>query len=407
MAIYAVAIPKWGIEMERGTVSNWHSAVGDVVAKGDELVDLESDKIVNTLEATGDGMLRRQFAEVDDELVVGALIGIIADADVSDEEIDAFIADYSVNVGDNSDPENKAETVSEQSDVMAKPSAPSAAKPGGKVRVSTPVRRHAEKLGVDLDHVIGSGPNGRISKEDVDKVAQGGSSAAAQPSEPPTNFSTTKLSATQQTISRRLQKSKQTIPHFYLSTDIELDALLAKRAELNESQEQKISVNDMLVWCVAKALLKVPGVNAQLVGDEIRHFSQADISVAVATERGLITPVIQAADTLTPAQISTHTKALVEKAKNGKLERDEIHGGSFTVSNLGMFGVKKFDAIINPPQVAILALGQAQQQMIVRDDKPAVASILSVSLSCDHRVVDGALGGEFLSVLKDTIESLG
>ena len=172
MAIYAVAIPKWGIEMERGTVSNWHSAVGDVVAKGDELVDLESDKIVNTLEATGDGMLRRQFAEVDDELVVGALIGIIADADVSDEEIDAFIADYSVNVGDNSDPENKAETVSEQSDVMAKPSAPSAAKPGGKVRVSTPVRRHAEKLGVDLDHVIGSGPNGRISKEDVDKVAQ-------------------------------------------------------------------------------------------------------------------------------------------------------------------------------------------------------------------------------------------
>ena len=186
-----------------------------------------------------------------------------------------------------------------------------------------------------------------------------------------------------------------------------MDTLLAKRAELNESQEQKISVNDMLVWCVAKALLKVPGVNAQLVGDEIRHFSQADISVAVATERGLITPVIQAADTLTPAQISTHTKALVEKAKNGKLERDEIHGGSFTVSNLGMFGVKKFDAIINPPQVAILALGQAQQQMIVRDDKPAVASILSVSLSCDHRVVDGALGGEFLSVLKDTIESLG
>ena len=168
-----------------------------------------------------------------------------------------------------------------------------------------------------------------------------------------------------------------------------------------------MSINDLIVWCTARALAATPQINAQLVGDEVRQFKHADISVAVATERGLLTPIIRAADTMTPIEISVSTAAMIEKAKDGGLERNDIVGGSFTVSNLGMYGVSSFDAIINPPQVAILALGKAQKQVVVGDvDETSVATVLRASLSSDHRVVDGALGGRFLSALKQEVESL-
>ena len=406
--MYALAIPKWGIEMETGTITNWHSDVGDSVTKGDELVDIESDKIVNTLEATGTGVLRRKLVDEDESLGVGELIGVIADADATDEDIDAFIADFSVGAGDSSEANSEA---ADQNESVAKTDQPAAvsAPASGKVRVSTPVKRKAEQLGIDLATIVGTGPNGRITAVDVDLAASGGTANDAKASTANVvadNYTVSKLSSTQQTIGKRLVESKQSVPHFYLNIDIELDALLTKRAVINAKQAQKVSINDMIVWGTAQALLVVPEINAQLVDNEIRQFQHADISVAVSTERGLLTPIVKAADQMTPEQISTAISELVDKAKNGGLEKSDISGGSFTVSNLGMFGVKSFDAIINPPQVAILALGRAQKQLLVRDDdQSVVATVVSASLSSDHRVVDGALGGKFLSELKKIIES--
>ena len=408
--MYALAIPKWGIEMETGTITNWHSNVGDNVTKGDELVDIESDKIVNTLEATGSGVLRRRLVEEDESLAVGELIGVIADADASEESIDAFIQEFNTALKE-SDGEPKDESLSEESNetVSAESTEVAAAPEPGKVRVSTPVRRKAEQLGVDLNTVVGSGPRGRITSADVELAVNNGASEPATETTGSSGekFTSKKLTSTQQTIGKRLVESKQSVPHFYLSIDLELDALLAKRATINTEQDQKVSINDMIVWCTAKALMVVPEINAQLVDDEIRQFEHADISVAVSTERGLLTPIVRAADQMAPEQIASAIAELADKAKNGGLEKSDISGGSFTVSNLGMFGVKSFDAIINPPQVAILALGRAEKQVVIRDnDETTVATIVSASLSSDHRVVDGALGGRFLSELKQVIESL-
>ncbi|MGK0498782.1 MAG: pyruvate dehydrogenase E2 component (dihydrolipoamide acetyltransferase) [Oceanicoccus sp.] len=414
--MYALAIPKWGIEMESGTVAEWHSDVGDTVNKGDELVDIESDKIVNTLEATATGVLRRKFAETDDKLVVGELIGVIADAETSDEAIDTFVAEFNAAREEASNAAASAEVANSPAAAPAPQAAPPAVPAGntsGKVRVSPPVKRKAKQLGIDIDTVAGSGPGGRITLDDVERAASSSQVAETSNQEPSSQesaaekFTATKLSPTQQTIGRRLVESKQTVPHFYLCIDIELDVLLAKRAEINSQQSQKVSINDMIVWCTARALKAVPKINAQLVGDEIRQFEHADISVAVATERGLFTPVVKAADQMTPVEVATAIAGLVDKAKDGNLQRSDIDGGSFTISNLGMYGVKSFDAIINTPQVAILSLGRAQKQIVVRDNsETTVATIITASLSSDHRVVDGALGGTFLSTLKREIESL-
>ncbi len=415
MSIYAVAIPKWGIEMEQGTVNEWRAEVGDTVSKGEELADIESDKIVNILEATGDGVLRRRFAEVGDALQVGELIGIIADATESEASIDAFVAEFKASgssdeAGSGSvAPSGPTGNSPAEKSVEPTPQAAPANNAPGKVRVSPPVRRKAAQLGVDIDSVVGSGPNGRITSADVERAA-----SSAKPSEsatPSTSsnepFNVVSLGATQKTTGRRLLESKQSIPHYYLHCDIELDGLLANRQALSQGQQQKVSINSMLVWCVAKALKAVPQINAQLVGDELRQYTQANVAIAVATERGLMTPVVAGACSKSPLELAAAITELVNKANSGSLERHELEGGSFTVSNLGMYGVKSFEAIINPPQVAILALGQGQKQLVVRDDdQTAVAQVLRASLSCDHRVVDGAVGGQFLTALKREVESL-
>ena len=414
--IHALAIPKWGIEMENGTVTSWHSNVGDSVTKGDELVDIESDKIMNTLEATATGVLKRVLLEEGDTLGVGELIGIIADEDAADDAIDAFIAEFNAALGKSDGTKPEATKVAATSGVATTAADPAPAATSAvptKVRVSPPVRRLAEKLAVDIATVVGSGPNGRITSADVEAAASGASAETSSETETAPaaksadEYTATALNATQQTIAGRLVESKQSVPHFYLSVDIKLDALLQRRQALNADQKQKVSINDLIVWCTARALMATPQINAQLVGNEVRQFKHADIAVAVATDRGLLTPIIRAAEEMSPLEISSNIAGMIEKAKNGGLERNDIVGGSFTVSNLGMYGVDSFDAIINPPQVAILALGKAKKQVVVGDDDDtSVATILSANLSSDHRVVDGALGGKFLSALKSEMEAL-
>lgn len=412
--IYAVAIPKWGIEMENGTITCWHRELGDTVTQGEELVDIESDKIMNTLDATASGVLRRVFLEPDSTLGVGELIGIIADEDASEGAIDIFVDEFNaaINKGASDEPASQVAPVVASSAIApsSTPDSPASAAPAsGKVRVSPPVRRRAKQLGIDIANVIGTGAGGRITLDDVEGAANGDSSSdqSALVESVSSEFISRKLTTMEQAMGKRLVESKQVVPHFYLSIDIELDNLLSQRQTLNAKQTERVSINDLIIWCTARALMHVPEINSQLVGDEIRQFEHADISVAVATDRGLLTPILRAAEQLSVVDVAARIKQLIGKAKNGGLERDDIVGGSFTVSNLGMYGVNSFDAIINPPQVAILALGKAQKQVVVGPgDETRVATVITANLSSDHRVVDGALGGRFLSSLKNEIESL-
>ena len=266
-------------------------------------------------------------------------------------------------------------------------------------RSSPSVRRLADELGVDLGTVTGTGRRGRITDEDV-KAAAGGSSGA------PDGVEVIPLTATRKTIARRLTEAKQTIPHFYLTAEYELDGLLAHRAALNESGDVKVSVNDLIVWCVAQALMKEPRVNVNLVGDDIHQFSAAHVSVAIATDDGLYPATVYNADSKSPAEIATATAELADKAQTGKLAKEDISGGSFTVSNLGMYGITQFTAIVNPPMGAILALGKATQQVVVEDGEQRIATVLNATLSCDHRVIDGAVGAQYLAVLGEVIAAL-
>ena len=388
--IYPIAVPKWGIEMVEGTITTWNKSEGDVIAKGDEVFEMESDKIVNVWDAPVAGVLRRIIAAAGDAHPVGALLGVIAAADVSDADIDQFIAEHSATRAETESAPAAAETATPQQTIQTG---------DAYTRSSPSVRRLADELGVDLGTVTGTGRRGRITDDDV-KAATGSDNSA------PEGVQVIPLSATRKTIARRLTEAKQSIPHFYLTAEYALDGLLARRAKLNETGSVKVSVNDLLVWSVAQALMKEPRVNVNLVDDSIHQFDAAHISVAIATEEGLYPATVRNANALSPAEIAEATAALAEKAKTGKLTKDDISGGSFTVSNLGMFGITQFTAIINPPMGAILAMGKASQQAVVRGGEIGIATMLSVTLSCDHRVIDGAVGAQFLATLDEVIAAL-
>ena len=387
--IYPIAVPKWGIEMVEGTITSWNKSEGDTIAKGDEVFEMESDKIVNVWDSPVDGVLRRVLVPTGDAHPVGALLGVIADAAVADSDIDAFIAQHST---------VPSESASDAGGSNQSQTTQTVQTGDAYTRSSPSVRRLADELGVDLGAVTGTGRRGRITDDDVKAAAGGG--------EAPEGVEVIPLSATRKTIARRLTEAKQTIPHFYLTAEYELDGLLAHRAALNESSDTKVSVNDLIVWCVAQALKKEPRVNVNLIGDDIHQFRAAHVSVAIATEDGLYPATVYDADSKSPADIASATTELAEKAQTGKLTMEDISGGSFTVSNLGMYGITQFTAIVNPPMGAILALGKATQQVVVENGEQRVATVLNATLSCDHRVIDGAVGAQYLAVLGDVVASL-
>ena len=420
--IFPITMPKWGIEMTQGTITAWHAAPGQAVTKGDTLLDVETEKIVNSVEAPISGTVRRILADVGATENVGALIAVFAAPDVGEAEIDGFIGGF-----------RPADTSFEPdagsaSSAPAPAAAATAATDGGDgaAKVSPIARRLAEKLGIDVTQIKGTGTHGRVSKEDVEAYAarmQGGGttpaaastasapatgslpSTVAQPASPAAAPTRERMTSMRATIARRLLESKQSIPHYRLAADVDLTALTAHRASLNAAGTSKVSINDLIVRAAALALVRHPEVNAQLQGEEILKFAQADVAVAVASENGLVTPIVRAADRKGVAQIASEVADLAERARGGKLTREEITGGTFTVSNLGMFGVDRFDAIINPPQVAILAVGAASDRVVVRNGQPAVAKVVTLTLSCDHRVVDGATGAKFLGTLRELLEA--
>jgi pyruvate dehydrogenase E2 component (dihydrolipoamide acetyltransferase) len=387
-AVQAVTMPKWGIEMTEGTVNSWTAQEGQVVEKGAALLEVETDKIVNTVEAPFAGTLRRILAQAGEVYPVGSLIAVLAEPAVSDADVEAFIAGF------------KGASVSFEPDAQA-PAAASAATSAAaesEQRVSPVAARLAESLGIDIRKVTGTGRNGRVMKEDVEAFA-----AAAAPAADANPVTRLRMSAARTVIARRLLESSQGIPHYRLTREVRADALTEYRGTLNAGGT-RVSVNDLIVRASALALVKHPAVNAQLVAEEILQYAHADIAIAVATEGGLITPIIRGADQLSSAQIARLSSALAQRARNGALKREEISGGTFTVSNLGMYGLDSFDAIINPPQVAILAVGALRERAVVQDGALIAAAVMRLTLSADHRVVDGAVAAQFLATLAELLE---
>lgn len=403
--IVAVVVPKWGLEMTEGTVSSWLKQPGDMVARGEPLIEIESEKIVNSLDAPAEGMLRRILLDAGNIAAVGTLIGVIADASASEDDLDRFIRDFRPpDTGDAA--ASAAVTTSPTTPAIAAPTG--AAPDAGVVRVSPPVRRLAESLGVSLEGLRGSGPNGRILQEDVERAARGGSQDGAAGGSAPATApaaaagtaaaETPRLepwSATRRAIARRMQDAARDIPHFFLVTDVDATALLALRERLRSGAEPP-SVNDLIVHAVARTLLSHPRVNAHHSDDGSLVFTHAHVAVAMATPDGVVAPVVAYADRLPLAELSAALRTLRERVAQRKLGKGDLEGGSFTVSNLGMYGVREFTSIITPPQSASLAVGAVR--------KDGAASTFALTLSCDHRALDGATGAAFLRDLKQDLE---
>ncbi|WP_440207237.1 2-oxo acid dehydrogenase subunit E2 [Acinetobacter oleivorans] len=500
--IKTLEIPKWGLSMEEGTIAQWLIKEGDSFNKGDEICEIETTKIVNVLEAPFAGTLRKILAKDGDTLPVGGLIAVCADSEISDAEIETFIASLggsAAKAPEAPSEQSKSETfapVAEKAEQSQTASAPAKVVAKGDHAVPESLQGYqtsdelfatphalklAEKHNVNLAKVTGSGREGRISVQDIQKAVQavGGQwpdvkqqtqakvvkstaddsrvsatpvarrlakqwginlndcrvsgtrgrvckedveavyyrnnptsvnkqSAQCAVAQPQSTVTAVAMNGMRKAIASRLQAAKRNAPHFRLVVDLNVEALQKLRKQINETVPQvKLSINDMLIKAAAAALIKVPEVNVQFdeATQSILQFSQADISVAVAIPNGLITPIVKAANQKSLAQISDDMRDLATRAKTGKLQPDEFQGGSFSISNLGMLGIKQFDAIINPPQGAIMALGASESRAVVENGNVAVREIVTATLSCDHRVIDGAVGAKFLASFKQFVEN--
>ena len=399
--IQAFTMPKWGIEMEEGVIREWCVEEGQQVNEGDLFAVIETDKIANDVELEFTGTLRKRIGEEGEAYPVGALIAVFAESDVSDADVDQFVssfkaADAGFAHGDDS------VSSKETSAPAAAPAARQAANIPDGISISPKARELAEALGVDLTQVTGSGRNGRLSLQDVEQAAkaQGLDDSAGGGAENP--FEVIKLSAMRRTISKRLTEAFHTVPHFYLRSKISMDALMALREKQKSATGSAPSINDYLIKACAIALKKVPDANVHFMGDEIHRFENADISVAVSVPGGLVTPVVRAADQKSVSDIAGEMRDFAERARAEKLEQHEYQGGTFSLSNLGMYGVSNFDAVVNPPMGGILAVGAIERGPL---EEGGFGSILHVTMSCDHRAIDGALGGEFLQAFKAAMES--
>jgi pyruvate dehydrogenase E2 component (dihydrolipoamide acetyltransferase) len=390
-----ITIPKWGIEMERGTISEWRVAPGAVVTKGDELVDIETDKIVNSFEASADGVLVRIIAQEGEELDVGTLIGVMASEAVSEEEIDAFIAANSA--GEASEGESSAETAPDQQATAESKTTP-AAVPGASMRISPALRRKAERLSLDVTTIVGSGYGGRILRDDIEAAHSSGE-GKGQLSE------LRQLQGAQKTIAERMTHAKQTIPHFYLQRDCAMDNALVSLEAARAGSGVSLTVNHILIHAVAQALQKHPELNLNVLPQGIRQLDSTDVAIAVDTADSLLTPVVRNIGKADLPAVAAAAAELVERTRNKQLSAGDLDGAAITISNLGMLGVTSFTAIINPPQVMILAVGAIQERVILKDGKPQLAHFCALSLACDHRVINGAAGARFLAEICETVEA--
>ena len=428
-----ILMPALSPTMEEGTLAKWLVKEGDTVASGDLLAEIETDKATMEFEAVDEGVIGKiLIAEGTEAVKVNTAIAVLLEDGESADDIGATLAQPAAA----SEPPAEAASAP-ASGATAPSSAPAPAAPaatdGSRIFASPLARRIAADKGLDLSQIKGTGPRGRIVKADVTGVtataaapaaagaapAPAAAAPAAAPAGPSTetvlkmyadrDFEEVKLDGMRKTIAARLTEAKQTIPHFYLRRDIQLDALLKFRGQLNKQLEGrgvKLSVNDFIIKAVANALQAVPACNAVWAGDRVLQLKPSDVAVAVAIEGGLFTPVLQDADMKSLSALSTEMKDLAARARDRKLAPHEYQGGTFAISNLGMFGIDNFDAIVNPPHAGILAVGTGVKKPVVgADGELTVATVMSVTMSVDHRVIDGALGAQLLEAIVENLEN--
>ena len=419
-----VLMPALSPTMTEGNLAKWHKTEGEAVASGDVLAEIETDKATMEVEAVDEGILGKILvAEGAHGVAVNTPIALILEdgedpASLDDRRLAKVPGGAQAAAGDGAAAGKTS--VAEKGATAGEESAPAPTPfergTSDRVFASPLARRIAADAGLEIKSITGSGPRGRVVKADVEAAIAGGGAKTLDGGAKPTPtlaeapglpaFEVVPLTTMRKVIAQRLTESKREAPHFYLTVDCEIDKLLAVRKELNgASDAYKISVNDFVVRACALALREVPAANAAWAGDSIRLFQRADVSVAVAIPDGLITPVIRSADEKRLVAISNEMKDLAGRAREGKLAPEEYQGGTFSLSNLGMFGIKEFSAVINPPQACILAVGAGTQRAVVKDGALAVATVMASTLSIDHRAVDGAVGAQFLAAYKRLIEN--
>ena len=398
-----ITMPALSPTMTEGTLAKWLKAEGDSIEAGEPIAEIETDKATMEVEAVDDGVLGKiVVGDGAENVAVNTVIAVM----LAEGEDASALEGVSVEAPAPAAPAPTQEPapMTAAAAVAAAPP-PNAARDGQRIKASPLARKMAAQAGIDLGTLTGSGPKGRIVKADIEAAVGGAPAAGAAPAAPQGRYTEVPLSNMRKTIARRLTESKQTIPHYYLSVDCELDRLLALRKELNARDEGfKLSVNDFVVRAVALALRKVPEANAGWSETALMQYDTVDVSVAVAIPDGLITPIVRDADRKGLASISAEVKDLAARARDRKLLPHEYQGGSFSVSNLGMFGIREFAAVINPPQSGILAVGAGEKRAVVKDDALAVATVMTCTLSADHRVIDGAIGARLLAAFKAYVE---
>ncbi|MNU80048.1 Dihydrolipoyllysine-residue acetyltransferase component of pyruvate dehydrogenase complex [compost metagenome] len=422
-----ILMPALSPTMEEGVLAKWHVKVGDIVSAGDVIAEIETDKATMEVEAVDEG-------EVTDILVAEGTEGVKVNTPIARLKDEGGAAAPAPAAKTEEAPKAEAAPAKAEAPKAAAPAAPAPAAPksdsGERIFSSPLARRIAAQNGVDLKAIKGTGPHGRIVRRDVEGATQTAGKGAAQPASTATGAATSGIAPRQaqslaqmgipdgsydlipldgmkKAVARRMVDSIQNVPHFPLFIDVEIDQLMAVRAKVNkmlEPQGIKVSVNDFVIKAAALALKMVPEANASYTPEGIAMHHNADVSMAVAIDGGLITPIIKKAETKGLAQIATESKDLAKRARERKLKPEEFQGGTFSVSNLGMFGIKQFTSIINEPQGCIMSVGAGEQRPVVKDGQLAVATVMTVTLTCDHRVVDGATGARFLQAFKPLIE---
>ena len=422
----SIKMPALSPTMEEGTLARWLVKVGDTVSAGDIMAEIETDKATMEFEAVDEGtIVDIAVPEGTEGVKVGTVIATLA-AEGEDPGAAKSSQPAKQAKTEEAAPAAKAEPEKPQavekapaSETKPAPTTAAANNSGQRILASPLARRIAAQQGIDLSTIKGSGPNGRIVKADVDSL-QGTAAAPAAPQAHPAPAAPTeipdfgipyeaeKLNNVRKVIARRLTEAKQQIPHIYLTVDVRLDALLKLRSELNASLEGdglKLSVNDLLIKALAKALDRVPQCNVSFAGEELRRYTRVDISVAVAAPSGLITPIVTDAAKKSVSAIAGEMKGLIEKARDGKLQPHEYQGGTASLSNLGMYGIKQFEAVINPPQGMILAVGAGEKRPFIVDDAVSIATVMSVTGSFDHRAIDGADAALLMQAFQQLMES--
>ncbi len=402
-----VNMPRLSDTMEEGTVAKWHKQVGDKVSEGDLLAEIETDKATMDFEAFQEGTLLHIGVDEGETAAVDSILAILGD---EGEDISSLLAGGSngkASPADNDPAPEEKETESAPPKEAAAPAIEENTS-GSRVKISPLARKLAEEKGIDIKQLKGSGEGGRIVKRDIDEHKGAAAPAATAASAAPAasaGFEEMNVSQMRKTIAKRLAESKFSAPHFYLTLDIDMENAIAARKSINDMADTKISFNDLVVKATAVALQKHPNINSSWLGDKIRINKDINIGVAVAVEEGLLVPVVRHANRKGLSEINAEVKEAAEKARNKKLEPKDWEGNTFTISNLGMFGIEEFTAIINPPDSCIMAVGGIKQVPVVKDGAVVPGNVMKVTLSCDHRVVDGAMGAAFLQTFKSLLEN--